>query len=120
MCIHSCQYKSIITANKHLKNVAKFKYFGTIVTNENCIHKEIKSRLNLGNSWYHPVQHILFLHLLSENLKIKTYKIIISPVILYGCETWLLTLRKEHRLRVSENRVPRRIFGTKREKVVAG
>jgi hypothetical protein len=51
----------------------------------------------------------------SENLKIKIYKTVILPVELYGCETWSLTLREEHRLRVFENRVLRRIFGPKRE-----
>jgi hypothetical protein len=50
-----------------------------------------------------------------KNLKIKIYKTVILPVVLYGCETWSLTLRKEHRLRVFENRVLRRIFGPKRE-----
>jgi hypothetical protein len=48
-------------------------------------------------------------------VKIKIYKTIILPVILYGCETWSLTLREEHRLRVFENRVLRRIFGPKRD-----
>jgi hypothetical protein len=46
---------------------------------------------------------------------IKTYRTLILPFVLYGCETWSLTLRKEHRLRVNENRVLRRIFGTKRD-----
>jgi hypothetical protein len=55
--------------------------------------------------------------LLSKNLKIKTYKIIILPVVLYGCETWSLTLREEHRLRVFEYSVLRRIFGPKRDEV---
>jgi hypothetical protein len=50
-----------------------------------------------------------------KNLKIKIYKSVILPVVLYGCETRSLTLREEHRLRVSENRVLRRIFGPKRE-----
>jgi hypothetical protein len=53
--------------------------------------------------------------LISKNLKIKTYKTLILPVVLYGCETWSLTLREEHRLRVFENRVLRRIFGPKRD-----
>jgi hypothetical protein len=56
-----------------------------------------------------------------ENVKLvsktQIYKTVILPVVLYGCETWSLTMRKEHRLRVCENRVLRRIFGTKREKV---
>ena len=58
--------------------------------------------------------------LLSKNLKIKIYRTIIMPVVLYGCETWLLTLREECRLKVFMNRVLRRIFGPKRDKVNRG
>ena len=54
---------------------------------------------------------------LSKNLKIKIYRTIILPVVLYGCETRSLTLREEYRLRVFENRVWRRIFGSKRDGV---
>jgi hypothetical protein len=56
-------------------------------------------------------------HLLSRNVKVKIYKTIIISVVLYGCKTWSLTLREEHRLKVSENRVLRRIFGPKTDKV---
>jgi hypothetical protein len=52
---------------------------------------------------------------MSKNLKVKIYKTVILPVVLYGCETWSLTLREEHRLRLFGNRVLRRIFGPKRE-----
>jgi len=55
--------------------------------------------------------------LLSKNLKIKIYRTIILPVLLYGCETWSLTLREERRLRVFENRVLRKVFGPKRDEV---
>jgi hypothetical protein len=55
---------------------------------------------------------------LSRNLKVKIYKTTILPVILYWCEIWSLTLREEHRLRVFENRVLRRIFGPKRDEVM--
>ena len=55
--------------------------------------------------------------LLSKNLKIKIYRTIILPVVLYGCETWSLTLREERRLRVCENRVLRRVFGPERDEV---
>jgi hypothetical protein len=57
----------------------------------------------------------LFSRLISKNRKIKIYKTVILPVVLYGCETWSLTLKEEHRLRVFENTVLRRIFGPKRE-----
>jgi hypothetical protein len=50
----------------------------------------------------------------------RIYKTIISPVILYGCETWSLTLREEHRLRMFENKVLKRIFGPKRDEVSGG
>jgi hypothetical protein len=52
--------------------------------------------------------------LLSKNVKVRIYKTIILPVVLYGCETWSLTVREEHKLRVFENRVLRRIFEPKR------
>jgi len=52
-----------------------------------------------------------------QNMKIKTYRNIILPVVLYGCETWSLTLREERRLRVFENRVLKRIFGHRRDEV---
>jgi hypothetical protein len=61
--------------------MAAFQYFGLKVTNQNCIYKEIESRLNSENAYYHAVQN------LSENVKIKIYKTIILPVVLYGCET---------------------------------
>jgi len=56
---------------------------------------------------------IFCLSLLSKNLQIQIYRNIILPIVLYGCETWLLTLREERRLSVFENRVLRRIFGSK-------
>ena len=52
-----------------------------------------------------------------QKFKIKIYRTKVVPVVLYGCETWSLTLRKERRLRVFENRVSRRIFGPKRDEV---
>ncbi|KAJ4435555.1 hypothetical protein ANN_18171 [Periplaneta americana] len=55
--------------------------------------------------------------LLSKNLKVRIYKTVILPVVLYGCETWTLTLREEHRFRVFENKVLRKIFGAKRDEV---
>jgi len=61
--------------------------------------------------------HLLSSSLLSRNLKIKIHRTIILPVVLYGCETWSLTLREERSLRVCENRVLRRIFGPKRDEV---
>jgi hypothetical protein len=63
------------------------------------------------------VQDLLSYSLLYKNTNIKIYRTIILPVVLYGCETWSLTLREKHRLRVFENRVLRRIFGPNRDEV---
>ena len=65
------------------------------------------------------MQNLLSSSLLLKKLKIKIYRTIILPVVLYGCETWSLTLREERRLRVFENRVLRRVFGPKRDEVTA-
>ena len=81
-----------------MKTVEEFKYLGTTITDQNSIQEEIKSRLKSGNACYHSVQNLLSSRLLSKNLKIKIYRTIILPVVLYGCETWLLTLREEGRL----------------------
>jgi hypothetical protein len=97
--------------------VSQSKYFGTTVTNQNLIQAEIKRRLNSGNACYHSVQNRLSSRLLSKNLKIGISKTINLPVVLYGCETWSLTLREEHTLTVFENRVLRKIFGPKRDEV---
>jgi hypothetical protein len=78
------------------------------------------TELNSGNACYHSVQNLLSSRLLSRNRKIRIYKTIILPVVLCGCETWSLTLREEHRLRVFENRVLRRISGPKRDEVTGG
>ena len=63
------------------------------------------------------MQNLLSSILVSKNLKIKIYRTIILPVVFNGCQTWSLTLREEHGLRVFENRVLRRIFGPKRDGV---
>jgi len=72
----------------------------------------MKSRLKLGNACYYSVQNLLSSRLLSKNLKIKIHRTIILPVVMYGCETWSLTLREERWLRVL-----RRVFVPKRDEV---
>jgi hypothetical protein len=111
------QNREVKIANRSFENVSQFKYLGTTVTNQNLFQEEIKRRLNSGNACYHSVLKILSSRLLSKNLKIRIYKTIIFPVVLYGCETWSLTFREEHRLTVFVNRVLRRIFGPKRDEV---
>jgi hypothetical protein len=71
---------------------------------------------NFGNAFYHSVQNLLSSRLLLKNVKIRIYKTIILPAVLYGCETWSLILREVHRPRVFEIRVLRRIFRPKMKK----
>ena len=75
---------------------------GTNLRNQNCIQEVIKIRLMSGDVCYHLVQNLLSSSLLSKNIKIKIYRTIILPVVLYGCETCSLTLRVERRLKVEK------------------
>ena len=71
----------------------EFKSLGTNLTNQNSIAGEIKNRLRSGNACYHSMHNLLSSRLLSKNLKIKICRTIILSVVLYGCETWSLSLR---------------------------
>jgi hypothetical protein len=102
-CIRNLRTRHAVVTGTHIHG-------GTMLTDQNSIQKEIKSRLNLGNACFYSVQNLLSSRLLSKSLKIKIYRTIILPVVLYGCETWSLTLREERRLSVFENRVLRRVF----------
>ena len=95
----------------------EFIYFGTTLTNQNYIQEETKSIVKSGNACYLSVQNPLSSRLLYKNFKIKIYRTIILPVVLYVCETWSLTLREQRRLRLFENRLLRRIFGPKRNEL---
>jgi hypothetical protein len=78
------QSKYIRVANKSFEKGAKFKCLGATLTDQNCIHEEIRSRLNSENACYHTVQNLLSSRLLSRNVKIKIYKTIILPVVYMG------------------------------------
>jgi hypothetical protein len=93
-----------------------FRYLGTTITNQNVIQKKIKRRLNSESVCYLLAQNLLSSCLLFKDVKIRIYKIMFLSVILYGCETCSLILREEHRRKLFENRVLRRIFGENKEK----
>jgi hypothetical protein len=78
---NSGQNQNIRIVNESFEKVVKFRYLGTTLTNQNDIHDEIKSRLNLGNACYYSIQNLFSSHLISKNLKIKIYKSVILPVV---------------------------------------
>ena len=81
--------------NSSYERVVQLKCLGTTLMNQNSIQEEIKIKLKLWNACCHLVQNYLFSSLLSTNIKIKICRTIILPLVLYGCETWSLTLREE-------------------------
>jgi hypothetical protein len=91
------QKHSIKIVIRSFEDVVKSKYLATTLTDQTCMHEEIKSRQDSVNACYHPVQSLLSSCLLSKNVSVKVYKTIIPPADLYGCETSSLTSREEHR-----------------------
>jgi len=85
--------RNMKTDNRSFRGVEVFKYLGTILIDQNSYREEIKSRSKSGNACYHSVQHLLSSSLLFKNLKLEIYRTKILPLVLYGCQTWSLTLR---------------------------
>ena len=115
--LNAGQSHSMKIDNHGFERVEEFKYLGTTLTNKISIQEEIKSRLKSENACYYSVQNFWSSSLLSKNLKTKIHRTLILLVVLYGCETWLLTLREEHWLRVFKIRALKKIFGPKRDEV---
>jgi hypothetical protein len=91
--------------------------FGNNLNKQNSIQEEIKGRLKSGIACFLSMKNLLSSSSPYTTMKIKIYGIITLHVVLYGCETWSLTLKEELRLRVFKNRVLRSIFGPKRDEV---
>jgi glycerol-3-phosphate O-acyltransferase len=72
-CQKAGHRQSIKIGNRSFESMAKFKYLGTTLTDQNSVHEEIKSRLNSGNACYHSIQSLLSSRLLSRNVKVKIY-----------------------------------------------
>ena len=111
------QNQNLKTDNSSFERVKQFKYLGKPLMNQNSIQEAIKIRFKSGNGCYHSEKNRLSSSLLTNSIKIKICRTIILPVVLYGCETWLLSLSGECRQTVLENQVLWRIFSPKRGKV---
>jgi hypothetical protein len=97
---NACQNWEIKIRNRSFENVSQFKYLETTVTNQNLIQEEIKRRFNSVNACYHSAQNLLSSRLLTKSVKMRIYKATVLPAVLYGCETWSVTLREDHKRRV--------------------
>jgi hypothetical protein len=85
------------TVKYHDIKCVTVEIFGTIITNQNLIQEETKRRFSSGNACYNSVQNFCLLVCCRKNVKIRICKSPIFPVVLYGCESWSVTLREEHR-----------------------
>ena len=112
-CRTKSQYR---IESSSFERVELFKYLGTAFIYQNSIQEDIK-QIEVMECLLSFSAESFVCSLLSKNIKSKICRTIILPLVLYGCETWSLTLREERRLRVFENRVFRRIFGPKRDEV---
>lgn len=103
--------QNITMDDYNFERVKKFKYLGTTLTENTDGTEEINCRIQAGNRCLYAVQDLLKSKLTSRRSKISVYKTIIRPVVMYGCETWTLTVTNEERLRVFERKVLRKIYG---------
>jgi hypothetical protein len=102
--------------------VLQFKYLGTAVPDQYLTWRggEVRGRLNSGNACYHLVQNLLFSHLFERNKKQNIQDYTFACGFAWESDPWSLTLGEEHRLKVLENRMLRRIFEPKRDEVTGG
>ena len=98
-----------------IEKMSVFKYLGALITKNNEVEKEVKHKLNIRNACYYSVQELFSSQILSRNIKLRICETTILPVVLYGSDTWSLTLKEEERLRVFEKKILRKIFGPNRE-----
>jgi hypothetical protein len=110
------QNNKITAGNNSFERVEQFIHMGRTLTNQNSIQKEINSTRMSGNACYHSVQNLLSSSLLPKNIRIKIRRTVTLPLVLYGCDTRSLTLKKEHGPRGFQQWVLMKTCGPQREK----
>lgn len=105
------QRKDLHVGDKIYKGVAKFKYLGCTITDRNTREEEIEIRIQNALRCSAALHKVLVSKLLSRSTKIRIYKTVIRPILMYGCEAWTLTLKEENRLLVAERKILRKILG---------
>jgi hypothetical protein len=111
----SGQDRNIIINGATYKKCSSFKYLGSLITEDNNMKEEIRSRIAGGNRCYLALQRIFKARSLSKNLKLKVYRTIVRPVVMYGSETWTSLKEDEEFLRRWERKILRQIFGAVRD-----
>jgi len=96
--------------NKEFEGVSEFKYLGNIIENNNRNDRCIKERTQTRNKAYYANLQMLKSKITSRRSKLQIYKTLISPVVTYGAETWMLTATEENALRRFERKVLRKIY----------
>jgi hypothetical protein len=97
------------------EGVAEFIYFGTLISNDNSVEKEIQRRILTSSRTYFAAISLFRSRLLSRATKILLYKTLIRPVVLYGAEAWTMTKKEEQALLIFERKIFRKIYGPKYE-----
>lgn len=116
MCINKTTRRDRIGQNVTINNynferVQRFKYLGAVITDDNDVTEEIKSRIQSGNRCLFALDKLIKSRNLTRSSKIKIYKSIVRPVLTYGSETWTMTKANEEKLRRFERKILRKIFG---------
>jgi hypothetical protein len=110
------QLTPINIENKELEQVKSFKNLGSIVNTDNTIEEEIKEKIALGNKFYFANKKMFQSRLLSKKAKLKLYYLVIRPIVIYSCKTWILKETIINKLLVFERKILRKIIGPNNEK----
>jgi hypothetical protein len=109
------QNQNLVTGSAVFEKVPTFKYLGSLISEQNDNTLEIKERIAAGNRAYFSTIHLLKSKSLSRKHKKIIYKTVIRPVVMYGCETWVLTIRSKDVLNTWERKILRKIYGPVQE-----
>jgi hypothetical protein len=100
------------------EEVTTFKYLGSLITKKNEFGEEIKMRIAVGNRCCYGLQHLFRSRMVSRMVKIKIYKTILKPVVMFGCEAWSMIAKDKTRLNMWERKILRKVYGPVTEQVV--
>jgi len=109
------QLNKLIVDNKHIDRVRSFGYLGATVNGNTTLEEEIRERIAKGNKAFYVNKVLFKSNLVSRKSKLKVYWSVIRPVVVYGCETWVLKESTIQKLSVFERRILRKISGPTKE-----